>query len=144
MESWCDTHMRSLERKRFYDCWLETIRLRLASGTMPDPERRFADYWTLVSSQVLPANLGLGSPRAVEARCDEIFDMKVLKARILATLPRAALGRLRSDGQIASDDCERACAMPRSMTISPDLAAGGESRSPPAAGNRAALLHAVG
>jgi cation diffusion facilitator CzcD-associated flavoprotein CzcO len=144
MADWCDVHMRSLERKRFYDCWLETIRLRLASGTMPDPERRFADYWTVVSSQVIPANLGLGTPRAVAAPCDEIFDMKMLKARILASLPRAALGRLRSDGQVDADDCERACAMPESMIIGPGLATRSEPGLPPAIGNPAALLHAVG
>jgi cation diffusion facilitator CzcD-associated flavoprotein CzcO len=144
MAAWCDIHMRSLDRKRFYDCWLETVRLRLASGTMPDPERRFADYWTIVSSQVVPANLGLGTPRAVPAPCDEIFDMKMLKARILAALPSAALGRLRGEGQIDADDCERACAVPASMIISPDLAAGSEPRLPPAAADPAALLHAIG
>jgi dimethylaniline monooxygenase (N-oxide forming) len=137
MADWCDIHMRSLERKRFYDCWLETIRLRLASGTMPDPQRRFADYWTIVSSQVIPANLGLGTPRAVPAPCDERFDMKRLKARILASLPSAALGRLRSDGQIGADDCERACAMPEPMIISPGLVARSEQGPPP-------LSHAIG
>jgi dimethylaniline monooxygenase (N-oxide forming) len=144
MAGWCDIHMRALDRKRFYDCWLETIRLRLASATMPDPERRFADYWTVVSSQVIPANLGLGTPRAVSAPCDEMFDMKMLKARILASLPSAALGRLRSDGQIGSDDCERACAVPAPMIISPGLVPSSEQVLPPAAGDPWALSHAIG
>jgi cation diffusion facilitator CzcD-associated flavoprotein CzcO len=144
MADWCDTHMRSLDRKRFYDCWLETIRLRLASGTMPDPNHRFADYWTIVSSQVAPANLGLGTPRAISAPCDEMFDMKGLKARILASLPRSALSRLRSDGQLDADDCERACALSGSMLISPGLAPRDERGLPPAAGMPAGLLHAIG
>ncbi len=144
MADWCDLHMRSLERKRFYDCWLETIRLRLESGTMPAPELRFADYWTIVSSQVIPANLGLGTPRAVSAPCDERLDMKRLKARILASLPSAALGRLRADGQIGADDCERACAMPASMIISPGLAPRNAPGLPSAVGNPAGLLHAIG
>jgi dimethylaniline monooxygenase (N-oxide forming) len=121
MTAWCDRHMRWPGRKRFYDCWLETVRLRLASGTMPDPKQRFADYWTIVSSQVDPANLGLGTPRAAIAPGDDRFDMKMLKARILASLPRTALGRLRSAGEIGADDCERACAVPASMIIGTSL-----------------------
>lgn len=130
MADWCAVHMSSLERKRFYDCWLETIRLRLASGTMPDPERRFADYWTIVSSQVVPGNLAPGKPRKVSAPFDEAFDEKILKARILASLPRACLDRLRGEGQIDAGDCERAHAIPRSMTIRPDLAHRGEQALP--------------
>lgn len=144
MADWCAVHMRALDRKRFYDCWLETVRLRLASATIPDPERRFANYWTLVSSQVIPANLGLGTPQAVAAPCDERVDMKSVKARILASLPSAALDRLRSEGQIDPDDRESACAMPSSMIISPGLAPGGEPDPRLLAGNAAAPAHSIG
>lgn len=129
--AWCDAHMRSLDRKRYYDCWLETVRLRLMSGTMPRPEDRFADYWTVVSSQVMPSNLASATPRRVLAPCDERFDMAGLKARILASLPGAALGRLHSEGQIGADDCERARAVPRAMIIRPDLANRGDPVIPP-------------
>ena len=42
MRKWCAEHMASLHVKRFYDSWLETIRIGLLSGLLPDPARDFS------------------------------------------------------------------------------------------------------
>ncbi len=121
MLQWCLTHMNDLNNRRFYDCWRETIRLGLINNTLPNPTQRFAEYWTIVSSQVVPANLVPHAQRQVRAHHDAEFDHSMLKARILATIPTAAQQRLFHEGQITADECAQAERTPVAQMIAPEL-----------------------
>jgi dimethylaniline monooxygenase (N-oxide forming) len=120
MGQWCRTHMQRLEDRRFYDCWLETIRLRLESGDLPDPRIHFDAYWTVVSSAVNPSNL-CHAPKRHAARYDELFDTGLLKARLLASLDTGTRASLLRTGQILQSDFLLAENLPPSQAISTHL-----------------------
>ncbi|MEU6808269.1 FAD-dependent oxidoreductase [Streptomyces sp. NPDC046831] len=119
---WCARHMNRLEDRRHYDCWLETIRIGLAAGTLPDPERDFTGYWRIVSRQVDPAALRPGGTEPRPAVYDRaLFDMDDLRHRVLAALPPTARAHLLASRQITAADAEAAERVPPGRRISPEL-----------------------
>ncbi|MFM9611638.1 NAD(P)-binding protein [Streptomyces niveiscabiei] len=119
--AWCADHMNALADRRYLDCWLETIRLGLLSGALPDPAVRFRDYWTLISSQVDPANLRPGTPSSLPAAHDDRFDLDAVRHRILASLPVATRQRLLAEGEIEAGDVEAAARVPEGRALEPWL-----------------------
>ncbi|WP_055725347.1 SidA/IucD/PvdA family monooxygenase, partial [Streptomyces niveiscabiei] len=119
--AWCADHMNALADRRYLDCWLETIRLGLLSGALPDPAVRFRDYWTLISSQVDPANLRPGTPSSLPAAHDDRFDLDAVRHRILASLPVATRQRLLAEGEIETADVEAAARVPEGRALEPWL-----------------------
>jgi cation diffusion facilitator CzcD-associated flavoprotein CzcO len=119
--AWCAEHMSRLDDRRHFDCWLETIRIGLASGALPDPAVQFTDYWNIVASIVSPANLRPNAATFQPARYDDLFDLSELRLRVLAALTRRDRDRLVSSGQITVDDAARAAAIPADRAIHPRL-----------------------
>ncbi|GAA0906738.1 FAD-dependent oxidoreductase [Streptomyces thermoalcalitolerans] len=114
---WCARHMSALHDRRYLDCWLETIRLGLLSGALPDPATRFRDYWTLVSSQVDPANLRPGHIRPIPAVHDGRLDLAGLRHRVLASLPAEARESLLARGEIDEADLAAAERVPEDRVL---------------------------
>jgi len=121
MKGWCSRNMTNLARKRFYDCWLETIRIGIMSGQLPDPQRHFADYWTIVSSIVTPSNLMRTHLEFRPAACDEIVDLRSLKSRVIASLPLRSQHSLACTGSLSDFDCVTALQVPSVHIIKPSL-----------------------
>jgi dimethylaniline monooxygenase (N-oxide forming) len=119
--AWCSNNMSNLNRKRFYDCWLETIRIGIISGQVPDPRSRFDDYWTVVSSAVSPSNLCENQISFRAAAFDALVDLPRLKARVLASVPRRARSQALGTGKISRDDFDAAGKVPSVQVISADL-----------------------
>lgn len=119
--AWCAEHMGGLHRKRYLDCWLETIRIGLLSGALPDPATRFADYWRVVAGAVAPDNLRPGAARPLPAVHDAVLDLASVRHRVLAWLPGATRDRLLAEGQIDAVDHAAAAAVPPGEALAPDL-----------------------
>ncbi|MER7836885.1 FAD-dependent oxidoreductase [Streptomyces sp. NPDC096040] len=119
---WCARHMDRLTDRRYYDCWLETVRIGLAAGTLPDPERDFTAYWRIVSHQVDPAGLRPDGPEPRPAAHDHaLFDPAALKHRVLAALPAGARAGLLACGQITAEEAGAAERVPPGRRIGPEL-----------------------
>ncbi|MFI9364480.1 NAD(P)-binding domain-containing protein [Kitasatospora sp. NPDC053057] len=118
---WCARHMGALHDRRYLDCWLETVRLGLLSGTVPDPAVDFAGYWTVVSSQVAPGNLEPGRATAIPAVLDGRLDLTGVRHRILAALPAHARDRLLAEAVIDRDDLAAAARVPAGRELAPWL-----------------------
>lgn len=121
MADWCSRHMSRLHERRHFDCWLETIRIGLASGVLPRPETSFHEYWNVVASVVDPANLRAAGTARVPARYDGLFDVDALRHRILAALPASVRDDLLSFGEISADDHAAAARVPAERRIAPTL-----------------------
>ncbi|GGL05974.1 dimethylaniline monooxygenase [Sphaerisporangium melleum] len=121
MAAWCERHLGALHDRRYYDCWLETVRIGLESGALPDPATRFADYWRLVSGLVVPANLRPGAQQDLPAPCDDLFDLTELRRRLLAWLPEPARDALLAGGQIDAADHAAAGQVTPALRIPPWL-----------------------
>lgn len=122
MQDWCSTHKDLISRRRFYDCWLETIRIGLRSGQIPDPAAEFSRYWQIVSSMVTPLNLNRATIRSVPAPYDGRTGVSILKARILASLPARHREFLAGRGEITRDEARAAEAVPAHQAVHPSLA----------------------
>ncbi|MGW0844356.1 flavin-containing monooxygenase [Streptomyces sp. NPDC002787] len=118
---WCTRHMSALHDRRYLDCWLETIRLGLLSGALPDPSVHFRDYWTLVSSQFDPANLRPGQARPLPAVHDGRLDLAGVRHRVLAALPPATREQLLARGEIDAADLAAASRVPAGRELQPWL-----------------------
>ncbi|NGO06901.1 FAD-dependent oxidoreductase [Streptomyces sp. HC44] len=118
---WCARHMSALHDRRYLDCWLETIRLGLLSGALPDPAVHFRAYWALVSSQVDPANLRPGRARSLPAVHDGRLDLAGVRHRVLAALPAGARERLLAHGEIDAADLTAAARVPAGRELAPWL-----------------------
>ncbi len=94
MRKWCTEHMASLYVKRFYDGWLETIRIGLLAGLLPDPARDFSRSWNIISGVVKPAYLANPPATPGSGMMDSLFDFRAAKIRILSGLRNDALGYL--------------------------------------------------
>lgn len=114
---WCAEHLHRLDRKRYLDCWLETIRIGLRSGALPDPATDFAGYWTVVASVVAPANLCAATAVHRPAVGDSLFDLGAIRHRLLAHLPLAARDFLLADGQITAAEHAAAAALPAGQAL---------------------------
>lgn len=121
MAGWCAEHMSRLTDRRHLDCWLETIRIGLASGSLPDPNTAFREYWALVSSIVDPANLRPSGVRHQPARYDDLVDLAGVRLRILAALPAAVRDELLAAGEVGVADHAAAAEVPPSRRIAPWL-----------------------
>lgn len=121
MAAWCDRHMRDLTDRRFYDCWLETIRLGLMNRSIPDPAVRFADYWKLVSGTVEPARLVADPPSEAACPFDSRAMLAELRLRILAALPQQAKANLLMTEQISGQDIQQAEQIPPERRLDPAL-----------------------
>ncbi|WP_320773084.1 FAD-dependent oxidoreductase [Streptomyces sp. CRN 30] len=118
---WCARHMSALHDRRYLDCWLETVRYGLLSGTLPDPAVHFRAYWTVVSSQVDPANLRPGRARPVPAVHDGRLDLDGVRHRVLAALPAGTRQRLLAAGEIDASDLAAAERVPAGRELAPWL-----------------------
>ncbi|MET8543718.1 NAD(P)-binding domain-containing protein [Kitasatospora sp. NPDC004799] len=119
---WCARHMGALTDRRYLDCWLETIRLGLLSGSLPDPAVDFAGYWALVAGQVDPARLAGPEPgRARPGALDHRLDLAGLRHRILAALPVEVRERLLAGGSVDAADLAAAAAVPAGRELAPWL-----------------------
>ncbi|MEU6480461.1 FAD-dependent oxidoreductase [Streptomyces sp. NPDC047017] len=118
---WCARHMSALHQRRYLDCWLETIRLGLLSGALPDPAVHFRAYWTLVSSQVDPACLRPGRGRAVPAVHDGRLDLTGVRHRVLAALPEDTRRDLLARGEVDGADLAAAAGVPAGRELAPWL-----------------------
>jgi dimethylaniline monooxygenase (N-oxide forming) len=116
---WCAEHLSDLGRKRYLDCWLETIRFRCAGGDLPDPATDFTGYWAVVSSVVAPDNLI--SHQVRPAACDDAVDLTGVRHRILAGLPAHTRDTLLATGQIAPADHLGAMAVPPDRALAATL-----------------------
>ena len=119
--AWCDAYMSRLHDRRFFDCWRETVRIGLLSRSLPDPETAFADYWSLVSSVVTPANLRPTGITARPAAYDELFDLAGLKHRVLASLTPRVRATLLATAQISEQEHRAAAEVPAGRALAPWL-----------------------
>ena len=119
-EQWCEWQATRPFRKVFYDCWLETIRIGLLSGQLPDPRENFKSYWHVVSNGVTPSNLCAKPKHGWIPAYDDLVDVADTRIRILASLPSNALNHLASHRQITSREASQAEQM-RAHSISPAL-----------------------
>lgn len=108
MGRWCEQNMQSLQSKRFYDSWLETIRLGIQSQVLPDPKVDFTTYWNIISSVVKPHFLISPPQQPEEGVMDGIFDFNQARIRILANFTQEELTQLAEKGQITQDDIDKA------------------------------------
>lgn len=120
-EKWCSEHMSALTDRRHFDCWLETIRIGLASGKLPDPATDFEGYWRVVAGVVDPANLRRSGTAWMPAAYDSMFDVDTLRHRVLAALPAGSRDALLASGGISEADHRAAAAVPDSLAIQPWL-----------------------
>ncbi|MBQ0986850.1 NAD(P)-binding domain-containing protein [Streptomyces sp. F63] len=122
MAAWCARHPGRPDDRRYLDCWLETIRIGLAAGTLPDPRTSFAAYWRLVSGTVAPSRLRPGGPAVARpATYDGLFDLDHLRHRILAALPLSDRDGLLAAGDIGRTDYEAALLVPDGRVLPPWL-----------------------
>ena len=121
MQDWCTRHADRRHRKRFYDCWLETIRLKLNSGSIPSPEAEFDTYWRIVSSRVAPSLLEGLCGTAIPAAYDHLFDLGQLKVRVLASLPEPARSALHQSGRITQQEFDEAARVEPKRRLAPHL-----------------------
>jgi hypothetical protein len=119
--AWCAEHMARLDDRRYYDCWLETIRLGLTAGVLPDPAEDFAGYWRLISGQVAPAGLRPDAAPVEPGVRDDWFDLAELRHRVLAGLGPETVDRLAGTGRITARDAAAARAVPAGRAIAPWL-----------------------
>jgi hypothetical protein len=121
MAAWCQRHMSQLTRRRHLDCWLETIRIGLASRALPDPETAFTEYWNIVASVVDPSNLRQTGTVRRPAWYDSPAELAGLRHRVLAALRPAARDELLASGQISAYDHAAATRVPTDRAIAPSL-----------------------
>jgi cation diffusion facilitator CzcD-associated flavoprotein CzcO len=131
---WCAEHMGRLADRRYYDCWLETVRIGLMAGTVADPARDFAGFWRTVSAQVAPAGLRPGAPAQQPGVQDGLFDLAELRVRLLAGLGEPVLARLVAAGSVSAADARRARQVPAGRAIAPWLPYRQRESAPVAAG----------
>ncbi|MDF9148100.1 monooxygenase [Escherichia coli] len=121
MRKWCAEHMASLHVKRFYDSWLETIRIGLLSGLLPDPARDFSRYWNIISSMVKPAYLATPPAFPEHGMMDSLFEFRIARIRILSGLGNDALGYLLKKGDITDAEYRAALEIDPRQSISVHL-----------------------
>ncbi|TBR43555.1 monooxygenase [Marinomonas agarivorans] len=125
MAQWCQQHLKTDTTRRYYDCWLETIRLGLLAQHLPDPRQDFIAYWQMVSHSVSPTHLQPSSLRKsiknTANALDQGLDLNTLKLRLLKSLSREDLAYLLTSKQIDNATLEQVNACPYEP-ISPELA----------------------
>jgi dimethylaniline monooxygenase (N-oxide forming) len=122
MFAWCREQRSREERKVFYDCWLETIRIGLESGQLPGPAQDFASYWKIISNSVTPLNLRRDPATTMPAAFDDLTDIEGARLRILASLSEGALRGLVDRQHISPEDASHASRL-RHVALSPQLIA---------------------
>ncbi|MCC8422876.1 hypothetical protein J8V12_18830 [Photorhabdus thracensis] len=104
MTKWCDEHMHSLQVKRFYDSWLETIRIGVHCSVLPSPEKDFRRYWNLITSVAKPEYL-VSAPKTPDPGIiDDLFHVEEAKVKVLAGLPENVLIRLLGQREITAEE----------------------------------------
>jgi flavin-binding monooxygenase-like protein len=122
MFAWCQEQRGRAERKVFYDCWLETIRIGLESGQLPGPAQDFTSYWKIIANSVTPLNLCRDPGTIMPAAFDDLTDIAGARLRILASLSDTALRGLVDRQQISPDDASQASRL-RHVALNPQLIA---------------------
>jgi hypothetical protein len=122
MREWCSDNRRMIAKRRFYDCWLETIRIALKSRQIPDPSTNFRKYWQVVSSMVTPLNLNPSAILNIPAPYDNLANVSSVKTRVLASLSARIRGSLAAQGQITPEEAQNAELVPAHETVQPSLA----------------------
>ncbi|UIN02611.1 hypothetical protein [Yersinia ruckeri] len=105
--------MQHLSVKRFYDSWLETIRIGLNAGVLPDPSEDFGRYWNLISSVARPAYLSSQPDEPERGRMDGQFNFETARVQILAGLGKETLTGIFKKGDISETDYHAALATKR-------------------------------
>jgi len=118
MRRWCERAEGRSNKRYFYDCWLESIRIGLLSQQIPDPMNEFDDYWTLISSIPLSSNLQLSGLRHYPAAYDHLIEMDSLKSRLLTSVPLASRRKLFSTKKITEAEFSNAEITPSVNVIS--------------------------
>ena len=108
MRKWCAEHMSSLHVKRFYDSWLETIRIGLLAGLLPSPAHNFSRYWNIISSVVKPAYLSCPPAVPELGMMDNLFDFQTAKIQVLSGLGKEVLDNLLKNGDITEEEYQAA------------------------------------
>ena len=122
MARWCKKNMSTLDTKRFYDSWLETIRLGLMAGVLPNPKNDFRNYWNIISSSVMPEFLVTPPAQSEPGFMDKIFDLDEAKHRILAGFTSEELAKLADLNHITKNDIDKASLISSSKVIPIELA----------------------
>ncbi len=117
---WCEEQAARPFRKTFYDCWLETIRIGLLSGQLPDPRQDFRAYWHIVSNGVTPLNLCADPKETWVPAYDDLVDLADIRVRTLASLPSSALRDLALGAQITATEAVKA-EQARARAVAPAL-----------------------
>ena len=126
MKRWCERAEGRSNKRYFYDCWLESIRIGLLSQQIPDPMSEFDDYWTLISSIPLSSNLHRSTLRHYPAAYDHLIDMDTLKSRLLTSLPLTSRKKLFAAKRITDVEFSNAERTPSVNVISLGLSAPAE------------------
>ncbi|WP_114193257.1 FAD-dependent oxidoreductase [Edaphovirga cremea] len=121
MNKWCQEHMQSLHVKRFYDSWLETIRIGIRSGTLPSPTENFRDYWNLITSVVKPEFLARSPAVPESGIMDGMFNFADIRVKLLAGLPEEARCGLLKKGNITETEYHSANTVLPEDVISAEL-----------------------
>ncbi|QHB34355.1 NAD(P)-binding protein [Yersinia canariae] len=121
MSQWCQENESSLYAKRFYDSWLETIRIGIHAGVLPDPAVNFSRYWNLISSVIKPEFLVSVPVRPVRGMMDSWFNFDAAKVKILASLPMGVRDSLLAKGDISSEEYRDAAKIGANDIIHPEL-----------------------
>jgi len=124
MREWCHENRDLITTRRFYDCWLETIRIGLKSGQIPDASVDFSKYWQVVSSIVTPLNLNSSTIRSMPAPYDNLVNLPALKTHILASLNDRVKESLAQQGQITWKQARAAELVPACQAVDPSLTSG--------------------
>lgn len=114
MRAWCEEHMRDLTARRYYDSWLETIRIGLMAGEIPKPEQDFDRYWKILSSVVDSNNLSGSGVKAIPSRWDSRLNLSEAKLNILSQLSWETLRDLVASGSITESERSAAQNAPKS------------------------------
>lgn len=117
MEKWCADHMHSLHIKRFYDSWLETIRIGVHCGVLPSPEKNFRRYWNLVTSVAKPEYLVSAPLIPNPGLMDALLHIKEAKVKLLAGLPETILSQFLAQGEITEEEYVAAMNLPADTII---------------------------
>ena len=121
MGAWCSKHMTKLDNKRFYDSWLETIRIGLFAEEIPDPKKDFKNYWKIVSSKPDPSLFNNLPSEPIAGTKDNHLDLFSYKVRMLASINSNDKRHLLNDSQISYEEFVASTLVKQSDEIKPGL-----------------------
>jgi 3-oxoacyl-(acyl-carrier-protein) synthase len=107
----------TVDPTKFFDTWLEALRIAQEIGALPDPRKEWNSYWKFINMPPIPALFRLHGPQAwtgaehwiqhVRRKCflgSDSAETRDLKLGILAGLKSDELEHLRRSGQITDQE----------------------------------------